>query len=647
MNINIKLYIKGIPHSVEVKEGTALKDILIKLDSSLFERYAGAWDGSEFIDFHKFLKKDEEFHLISFEDPRSLEAIWHTTSHIMAQAIKRLYKVNLTIGPSIEEGFYYDMEKDEPFTDEDLSKISKEMKKIIENNYEIEYSMISKEEAKKLFSNNKFKLELIDEIEDDSVSIYKQNEFVDLCRGPHLLSTGKVKAFKLLSISGSYWRGDERRESLQRIYGISYPDKKALDEYLYRYEEAKKRDHRILGKNLDLFKIYEDTGPGLVLWHPKGTIIWEIISDFWKKEHIKRGYKLVNSPHIAKADLWKKTGHFDYYLDNMYTFEIEGIEYVVKPMNCPYHILIYQNETRSYRDLPIRLAELGTVYRNERSGVLHGMLRVRGFTIDDGHIFCMEDQVDSEIGDAIDFAFDVIKTFGYENFVVQLSVRDPEHKDEFAGDDREWENAEASLVKALKKRKINYIRAEGEAVFYGPKIDIYMKDALGRKWQGPTIQFDFNLPRRLGLYYIGEDGKEHSLYMIHRALFGSMERFIGGLIEHYNGNFPTWLSPVQIRILTITDESDDFAKKIKKKLFNRDFRVELDIRNEKLSKKIRDAETDKIPYMFIVGKKEVQSKTVSVRHHREGDIGSFKLNDILSKIKDEIKTKEVPNIKKS
>ncbi len=647
MNINIKLYIKGIPHSVEVKEGTALKDILIKLDSSLFERYAGAWDGSEFIDFHKFLKKDEEFHLISFEDPRSLEAIWHTTSHIMAQAIKRLYKVNLTIGPSIEEGFYYDMEKDEPFTDEDLSKISKEMKKIIENNYEIEYSMISKEEAKKLFSNNKFKLELIDEIEDDSVSIYKQNEFVDLCRGPHLLSTGKVKAFKLLSISGSYWRGDERRESLQRIYGISYPDKKALDEYLYRYEEAKKRDHRILGKNLDLFKIYEDTGPGLVLWHPKGTIIWEIISDFWKKEHIKRGYKLVNSPHIAKADLWKKTGHFDYYLDNMYTFEIEGIEYVVKPMNCPYHILIYQNETRSYRDLPIRLAELGTVYRNERSGVLHGMLRVRGFTIDDGHIFCMEDQVDSEIGDAIDFAFDVIKTFGYENFVVQLSVRDPEHKDEFAGDDREWENAEASLVKALKKRKINYIRAEGEAVFYGPKIDIYMKDALGRKWQGPTIQFDFNLPRRLGLYYIGEDGKEHSLYMIHRALFGSMERFIGGLIEHYNGNFPTWLSPVQIRILTITDESDDFAKKIKKKLFNRDFRVELDIRNEKLSKKIRDAETDKIPYMFIVGKKEVQSKTVSVRYHLEGDIGSFKLNDILSKIKDEIKTKEVPNIKKS
>jgi threonyl-tRNA synthetase len=647
MNINIKLYINGKPHIVEVKEETALKDILSKLDSSLFEKYAGAWDGNEFIDFHKSLKKDDEFHLVPFKDPRSLEAFWHTTSHIMAQAIKRLYEVNLTIGPSIEDGFYYDMEKEEPFSEDDLNEISKEMKKIIKSNYKIEQKMISKEEAKEIFKDNKFKLELINEIEDDSVSIYKQNEFVDLCKGPHLISTGKVKAFKLLSVSSSYWRGDEGRESLQRIYGISYPDKNKLDEYLHRYEEAKKRDHRILGKNLDLFKIYEDTGPGLVLWHPKGTIIWEIISDYWKKEHIKRGYKLVNSPHIAKADLWKKTGHFDYYLDNMYTFEIEGIEYVVKPMNCPYHILIYQNETRSYRDLPIRLAELGTVYRNERSGVLHGMLRVRGFTIDDGHIFCMEDQVDSEIVDAVDFAFDVIKTFGYENFVVQLSVRDPEHKDEFAGDDREWENAEASLIKALKERKIDYIRAEGEAVFYGPKIDISMKDALGRKWQGPTIQFDFNLPRRLGLYYIGEDGKEHPLYMIHRALFGSMERFIGGLIEHYNGNFPTWLSPVQIRILTITDECDDFAKKIEKKLFDMDFRVELDIRNEKLSKKIRDAETDKIPYMFIVGKKEVKSGTVSVRHHQEGDIGSFKLNDILSKIKDEIKTKEVPNIKKS
>lgn len=637
MKIQIKIYINGKRSIIEVKEGTVLKEILTNLDSSLLDKYAGAWSEDRFVDFYETINKEGEYYLIQFDDPRALPAMWHTTSHIMAQAVKRLYNVNLAIGPSIEEGFYYDMEKDEPFTDEDLSAISREMERIIESNYEIEHSMIPKEEAKNLFSDNKFKLELVDEIEDDSVSIYKQDEFVDLCRGPHLLSTGKVKAFKLLSVSGSYWRGDEMRESLQRIYGISYPDNKTLDEYLYRYEEAKKRDHRKLGKILDLFKIYEDTGPGLVLWHPKGTIIREIISNYWKEEHIKRGYQLVTTPHIAKADLWKKTGHFEYYREKMYIFEIDGVEYVVKPMNCPNHILIYKSKIRSYRDLPIRLAELGTVYRNERSGVLHGMLRVRGFTIDDGHIFCREDQVSSEIGDSVDFAFDIIKTFGYENFVVQLSVRDPEHKEQYAGSDKEWENAEASLIKALYERGIEYIKEEGEAVFYGPKIDISMKDILGRKWQGPTIQFDFNLPRRLGLTYIGEDGKEHMIYMIHRALLGSMERFVGGLIEHYNGNFPAWLAPIHIRILTVTDEGNGFAEEIHKKLSEEGLRIELDLRNEQLSKKIRDAETEKIPYMFIIGRREVKSGTLSVRHHQEGDIGSFKLEEITSRLKEEIK----------
>ena len=637
MKIQIKIYINGKRSILEVKEGTVLKEILTNLDSSLLDKYAGAWSEDRFVDFYETINKEGEYYLIQFDDPRALPAMWHTTSHIMAQAVKRLYNVNLAIGPSIEEGFYYDMEKDEPFTDEDLSAISREMERIIESNYEIEHSMIPKEEAKNLFSDNKFKLELVDEIEDDSVSIYKQDEFFDLCRGPHLLSTGKVKAFKLLSVSGSYWRGDEIRESLQRIYGISYPDNKTLDEYLYRYEEAKKRDHRKLGKILDLFKIYEDTGPGLVLWHPKGTIIREIISNYWKEEHIKRGYQLVTTPHIAKADLWKKTGHFEYYLEKMYIFEIDGVEYVVKPMNCPNHILIYKSKIRSYRDLPIRLAELGTVYRNERSGVLHGMLRVRGFTIDDGHIFCREDQVSSEIGDSVDFAFDIIKTFGYENFVVQLSVRDPEHKEQYAGSDKEWENAEASLIKALYERGIEYIKEEGEAVFYGPKIDISMKDILGRKWQGPTIQFDFNLPRRLGLTYIGEDGKEHMIYMIHRALLGSMERFVGGLIEHYNGNFPAWLAPIHIRILTVTDEGNEFAEEIHKKLSEEGLRIELDLRNEQLSKKIRDAETEKIPYMFIIGRREVKSGTLSVRHHQEGDIGSFKLEEITSRLKEEIK----------
>ena len=637
MKIQIKIYINGKRSILEVKEETVLKEILTNLDSSLLDKYAGAWSEDRFVDFYETINKEGEYYLIQFDDPRALPAMWHTTSHIMAQAVKRLYNVNLAIGPSIEEGFYYDMEKDEPFTDEDLSAISREMERIIESNYEIEHSMIPKEEAKNLFSDNKFKLELVDEIEDDSVSIYKQDEFFDLCRGPHLLSTGKVKAFKLLSVSGSYWRGDEMRESLQRIYGISYPDNKTLDEYLYRYEEAKKRDHRKLGKILDLFKIYEDTGPGLVLWHPKGTIIREIISNYWKEEHIKRGYQLVTTPHIAKADLWKKTGHFEYYREKMYIFEIDGVEYVVKPMNCPNHILIYKSKIRSYRDLPIRLAELGTVYRNERSGVLHGMLRVRGFTIDDGHIFCREDQVSSEIGDSVDFAFDIIKTFGYENFVVQLSVRDPEHKEQYAGSDKEWENAEASLIKALYERGIEYMKEEGEAVFYGPKIDISMKDILGRKWQGPTIQFDFNLPRRLGLTYIGEDGKEHMIYMIHRALLGSMERFVGGLIEHYNGNFPAWLAPIHIRILTVTDEGNGFAEEIHKKLSEEGLRIELDLRNEQLSKKIRDAETEKIPYMFIIGRREVKSGTLSVRHHQEGDIGSFKLEEITSRLKEEIK----------
>lgn len=637
MKIQIKIYINGKRSILEVKEETVLKEILTNLDSSLLDKYAGAWSEDRFVDFYETINKEGEYYLIQFDDPRALPAMWHTTSHIMAQAVKRLYNVNLAIGPSIEEGFYYDMEKDEPFTDEDLSAVSREMERIIESNYEIEHSMVPKEEAKNLFSDNKFKLELVDEIEDDSVSIYKQDEFFDLCRGPHLLSTGKVKAFKLLSVSGSYWRGDEMRESLQRIYGISYPDNKTLDEYLYRYEEAKKRDHRKLGKSLDLFKIYEDAGPGLVLWHPKGTIIREIISNYWKEEHIKRGYQLVTTPHIAKADLWKKTGHFEYYREKMYIFEIDGVEYVVKPMNCPNHILIYKSKIRSYRDLPIRLAELGTVYRNERSGVLHGMLRVRGFTIDDGHIFCREDQVSSEIGDSVDFAFDIIKTFGYENFVVQLSVRDPEHKEQYAGSDKEWENAEASLIKALYERGIEYIKEEGEAVFYGPKIDISMKDILGRKWQGPTIQFDFNLPKRLGLTYIGEDGKEHMIYMIHRALLGSMERFVGGLIEHYNGNFPAWLAPIHIRILTVTDEGNGFAEEIHKKLSEEGLRIELDLRNEQLSKKIRDAETEKIPYMFIIGKREVKSGTPSVRHHQEGDIGSFKLEEITSRLKEEIK----------
>ena len=639
MKIKIKLHIDKEVSALEVEKGTALKEVLKDRNPSIFNKFAGAVKNGNFIDFHTPINEGGEFQLIPYNDKMSYSAYWHTTSHIMAQAIMRLYKVNLAIGPSIEEGFYYDMEKETAFTEEDLNKISEEMKKIIKSDLKIEYKKISKKEAKKLFSDNKFKLELIDGIEDDLVSVYSQGEFSDLCSGPHLYSTGKIKAFKLLSVSGSYWRGDEKRESLQRIYGISYPDKKMLKDYMRRYEEAKKRDHRKLGKQLDLFNIYEEIGAGLVLWHPNGAIIREEMETFWKKEHLKRDYKIVRTPHIAKADLWKTSGHFDFYFENMYTFERNDEEYVVKPMNCPYHILIYKKETRSYRDLPIKFAELGTVYRYERSGTLHGMLRVRGFTQDDAHIFCSEDQIEEELGGVFDFAMEMIKTFGYENFEILLSVRDPQHKEKYAGSDKEWVNAEEALVATLEKRDIKYKREEGEAVFYGPKIDIKIKDAIGRSWQGPTIQFDFNLPHRFNATYIGEDGQEHMIYMIHRALFGSFERFVGGLIEHYNGNFPTWLAPIQAILLPITDVQIDFSKEVLATLKDNDIRAELDERNEKLSRKIRDAETRKIPYMFIIGNKEVESKTVSVRNHLDGDIGKFKVEDILSKIQEEIKTK--------
>ena len=634
--MKIKINISNKSTVIETEEGLSLKKILERKEPFLLDKYAVAWCDEKLIDFHTPVREEGEYFLLSLNDERSMKAMWHTTSHIMAQAVKRLYKVNLAIGPAIKDGFYYDIDTQTPFTDEDLNKISKEMKKIIESNYPIEYESITKKNAKEIFADNKFKLELIQEIEDEQVSIYKQGEFIDLCKGPHLLSTGKVSAFKLLSVAGSYWRGDEHRESLQRIYGISYSNKESLNEYLYRYEEAKKRDHRKLGRELDLFNIYEDVGAGLVVWHPKGATIREVIEEFWKKEHIKRGYEIIRTPHIAKSKLWKISGHYDYYLENMYTFKVDNEEYVLKPMNCPYHILVYNSDIRSYRDLPIRYAELGTVYRNERSGVLHGMLRVRGFTMDDGHIFCREDQVTDEIGKVLDFAFDMIKTFGYKDFEVHLSVRDPEHKEDYAGNDKEWEKAEGALIETLNERNVEYERKEGEAVFYGPKIDIKIKDALGREWQGPTIQFDFNLPGRFKMKYIGEDGNEHPVYMIHRALLGSLERFVGGLIEHYNGNFPLWLAPTQIRVLTVTDKGNEFAKEMYEKLKMNGFRCELDLRNAKLSKKIRDSEIQKIPYIFIIGAKEVESETISLRHHLEGDIGSFSIKEVLTHIKEEL-----------
>lgn len=556
---------------------------------------------------------------------KSLEALRHTASHIMAQAVKQLFpEALLGIGPAIEAGFYYDFAKVKPFTPKDLTKIEEKMREIIKLNLPLIKIEMEKEEAKKLLRDKgeKYKLELLDEIPEDVVTFYQQGDFIDLCQGPHLSSTGEVNVFKLISTSGAYWRGDEKRDMLQRIYGTAFFTQTSLDEYLYKIEEAERRDHRKLGRELDLFNIYEEVGPGLIFWHPKAAIIRHIIENFWIAEHQKRGYQLVYTPHIAKIDLWKISGHLDFYQENMYKpMEVEEQSYLIKPMNCPGHILIYKSKKRSYRELPIRFAELGTVYRYERSGVLHGLLRVRGFTQDDAHIFCTPEQLKEEMMGAVELADFMMKTFGFYDYDVVLATR-PE---KFAGTSEEWDQAEATLAEALKERGIKFEIDEGGAVFYGPKIDIKLKDALNRLWQGPTIQFDFNLPRRFNVSYVGEDNKEHLVVMVHRAVLGSLERFMGALIEHYAGAFPFWLAPEQIRILPIASRHLSYTHKIKEKLSN--FRVTVDERNEKLNYKIRQSQIEKIPYVLIVGDKEEKEEKVSIRSWETGDEGKMTLEE--------------------
>jgi len=590
-------------------------------------------------DFFTALNEGCDYEIIEYPDKDVMQAFWHTSSHILAQAVKRLFPAaKLGIGPAIENGFYYDFFVDKPFVEEDMNNIEKEIKKIVDADYSLERKNIRRDEAVKLFSDKEedFKVELIQDIPDETVSIYKQGDFIDLCKGPHIASTGLVKNFKILSFASSYWRGDEHNPSMQRIYGISFFEKKELKNFLVKYEEAKKRDHRKLGRELDLFSIYNEAGPGLVFWHPKGAVIRKTIEDFWIDEHKKRGYELVYTPHIAKSDLWKISGHLDYYRENMYVFEIDKEEFVIKPMNCPGHILIYKSHLRSYRDLPVRYAELGTVYRKERSGVLHGMLRVRGFTQDDGHIFCTPEQLDDEILSTVDFALYMIKSFDYKEFRVKLSIRDPEHKEKYAGRDNEWEQAENALKKALNKKGLSFEVEEGEAVFYGPKIDIDLKDATGRYWQGPTIQFDFNLPGRFNITYIDKNGEKKNVYLIHRALLGALERFVGGLIEHYAGNFPLWLAPVQVKILTVTDEGVNFASNIYNELQKHNIRVELDSRNEKIGYKIRASEKLKIPYMIIIGQREVQENKLALRQHKKGEIGIFSVDEVIKMLEQEI-----------
>lgn len=563
----------------------------------------------------------------------------HSTSHVLAQAVLGLFEgTKLGIGPSIENGFYYDFDLPRQITTDDLTKIEERMGQIIREDLPFKKSLISKKEAKELFKDAPYKLELLERIEDEQVTIYRQGDFVDLCRGPHLPSTGHIKAFKLTSLAGAYWRGDEKRPMLTRIYGTSFPGKEKMDEHLHRLEEAKRRDHRRLGPELGLFRIYEQAGAGLIYYLPKGTTLRKTITSFLSKEHLRRGYMEVTTPHIAKEELWQTSGHTEFYRENMYFVEVEEKPYVLKPMNCPGHILIYQDRIRSYKDMPIRYFELGTVYRYERSGVLHGLLRVRGFTQDDAHIFCRPDQLQDEIKGVVKFALDMLETFGFKDFEVYLSTR-PE---KFTGSLENWGRAETALKEGLVSLGLNYEIDPGEGVFYGPKIDIKLKDALGRAWQGPTVQVDFNLPEKFDVTYIGEDGKPHQPVMIHRVVLGSLERFTGALIEHYAGALPVWLAPVQAAILTIADRQIDYAKGIYDKLFENGIRVETDFTNEKISAKILKAQMQKIPYMLIVGDKEIERETVNLRS-REGEKKEIKAEELVSRIEKESKHFKLQN----
>jgi threonyl-tRNA synthetase len=565
-----------------------------------------------------------------------LKELRHTSSHILAQAVKRLYpNVKLGIGPPTDDGFYYDFYIEKAFTPEDLAKIEEEMRKIVEADYPVEKFTLSKEEAIKFLQEKEepFKIELAKEL-DGEVTFYRQGEFVDMCAGPHIQKTGEVKHFKLLSTSGAYWRGDEHNPMMQRIYGTSFYTKEELDDYLVFLEEAKRRDHRVLGRDLDIYSIHEEVGPGLILWHPNGAIIRNTIEEFWRKEHLKNGYKLVYTPHIASEKLYQISGHLENYADSMYApMQIDSVSYRLKPMNCPGHILIYKSKQRSYRDLPIRYAELGTVYRYERVGTLHGMLRVRGFTQDDAHIFCREDQLLDEIRRVISLMDFFMHTFKYE-YKAYLATK-PE---KYIGSDRIWKMATNTLEEALKIEKMDYEVDEGGGVFYGPKIDIKLIDALGREWQGPTIQVDFNLPERFDVNYIGSDGKEHRVVMVHRTVLGSMERFIGGLIEHYAGRFPLWLAPIQVMIIPIADRHNPKAIDVRDKLLEKDIRVELDARNEKVNYKVREAIVRKIPYIAVIGDKEMDNNTLSVRTI-DKDIGNTRVEEFISKLKEEIDNK--------
>lgn len=623
----------------EYPAGTTAAQILREFDRSLAKNALAASVNGRMVDLSEKLQEDSEIRFFTFDSDEGKEVFWHSTSHVMAQAVRDLFpSVKLAIGPSIEEGFYYDFDTEKPFEPEDLARIEKRMKEIVKGDHAFTREELSKSKAEEIFrqKDENYKLEILSELDGDTAVLYRHDDFVDLCRGPHVPSTRVIKSFKLLSVAGAYWRGSEKNPMLQRIYGISFRKREELDQYLKRLEEMKRRDHRVLGKELELFSISDEVGPGLVLWHPKGAMIRKLIEDYWVEEHLKHDYQLIYTPHVARLHLWEKSGHTGFYQENMFsTMKVEGEEYQLKPMNCPFHILIYKSKLRSYRDLPLKLAELGACYRYERSGVLLGLSRVRGFTMDDAHIFCKPEHLEEEVIKLLDFSLSMLKTLGFEDYQIFLSTR-PEKS---IGEEETWEKAQEALRLALEKQHLEFEVDEGGGAFYGPKIDLKIKDVMGRPQQCTTIQFDFNIPERFDLTFVDSDGGYHRPIMIHRALLGSLERFFGVLIEHYAGAFPLWLSPVQIRVMPITDEQNSYSAEIEKRLKGEGFRVELDDRNEKINYKIREAEKEKIPYMFIVGRNEVQDKNVSVRRHKKGDLGRFDLDGIVQQMREEVRAK--------
>ncbi|MCH8349024.1 MAG: threonine--tRNA ligase [Chloroflexi bacterium] len=559
----------------------------------------------------------------------------HSAAHVMADAVLKLFpEAKMGIGPPIHDGFYYDFDVSRPFTPEDLEEIEKLMGQTIAAGHQFHREEIGREEAKTLFSGQPYKLEIIDDLsEETTLSIFRHNEFVDLCQGPHVENTADISAVKLMNVAGAYWRGDEHRPMLQRIYGTAFESQQALDDHLARLEEAERRDHRILGRQLGLFSIHDEIGPGLIVWHPKGGLVRTIIENYWRDLHYRRGYDILYSPHIGRAQLWQTSGHLDFYRESMYApLEIDDQEYFLKPMNCPFHIMVYRSSLRSYRELPLRFAELGTVYRYERSGVLHGLMRVRGFTQDDAHIFCRPDQVEDEIGGVLDLTFELLEAFGFTDYSIMLSTR-PE---KYVGEPEMWDHATQSLRQSLEARNLSFDMDEGGGAFYGPKIDIKIKDALGRAWQCTTVQFDFNLPERFDLVYQDSEGGRSRPYMVHRAILGSMERFMGVLIEHYAGAFPLWLAPVQAVVIPIADRHNEYAEQVKDALAAGGFRAEVDSRSERMNLKIRNAQMQKVPYMLVVGDKEMEAQSVSVRHREEGDLGAMALDALLAKLKGEL-----------